>query len=340
MADEETGEDDSLVSCKKTDVTTCGGDLQTAFKNLKVDPEWNSKMVEDKSCKLFVCSLLLGKNSSAAQPEAKKMKKVTHEKFKATTKVRNYRKAPYSVPDIPSMEVLSFQRDECNCQTCKDDCSHTQTELKYNYARIISSSNHSMEKKKILHDAKLKLHNSDKDRKTVIRSARLHIIKKSKVSVSIKMPVSNLQLPECGLPSTRTFGANASGLTDFSKMAKDHSADQKAELVTCERDKEGKRGGYSNYRGETVCTSCSKDVKEICASNGDHPSELPVISRKKITRSSSNSPRESLETPTLTRTCSQEARLDEMTVDELACYFEDFVYIPKKMSSMAEMMYT
>lgn len=40
------------------------------------------------------------------------------------------------------------------------------------------------------------------------------------------------------------------------------------------------------------------------------------------------------------RSCSQEARLDEMSVNELAAYFDDFIYIPKKMSSMAEMMYT
>ncbi|KAK7501189.1 hypothetical protein BaRGS_00007674 [Batillaria attramentaria] len=43
---------------------------------------------------------------------------------------------------------------------------------------------------------------------------------------------------------------------------------------------------------------------------------------------------------TMERSCSQEARLDEMSVNELAAYFDDFIHIPKKMSSMAEMMYT
>lgn len=33
------------------------------------------------------------------------------------------------------------------------------------------------------------------------------------------------------------------------------------------------------------------------------------------------------------------AACDDVTIDELACYFETFVHIPKKMSSMAEMMY-
>nr|CAH7732611.1 unnamed protein product [Callosobruchus chinensis] len=42
--------------------------------------------------------------------------------------------------------------------------------------------------------------------------------------------------------------------------------------------------------------------------------------------------------------CSHQARLNinppcDVTIDELASYFETFVHIPKKMSSMAEMMY-
>lgn len=40
------------------------------------------------------------------------------------------------------------------------------------------------------------------------------------------------------------------------------------------------------------------------------------------------------------RTCSQQARMDDTTVDELASYLENLVYIPRKMSVMAEMMYT
>lgn len=43
-------------------------------------------------------------------------------------------------------------------------------------------------------------------------------------------------------------------------------------------------------------------------------------------------------------TCSLQARISpalscDVTIDELACYFEEFVHIPKKMSHMAEMMY-
>jgi hypothetical protein len=44
--------------------------------------------------------------------------------------------------------------------------------------------------------------------------------------------------------------------------------------------------------------------------------------------------------PSLERTCSQQARLDDVTIDELAGYFENYVHIPRKMSTMAERMYT
>lgn len=43
--------------------------------------------------------------------------------------------------------------------------------------------------------------------------------------------------------------------------------------------------------------------------------------------------------PTPDLTCSQQARMDDTTVDELAGYFDNLVYIPRKMSIMAEMMY-
>ncbi|XP_076684923.1 uncharacterized protein LOC143377510 isoform X2 [Andrena cerasifolii] len=47
--------------------------------------------------------------------------------------------------------------------------------------------------------------------------------------------------------------------------------------------------------------------------------------------------------PSSSNTCSVQARISppscDVTIDELASYFEEFVHIPKKMSHMAEMMY-
>lgn len=38
--------------------------------------------------------------------------------------------------------------------------------------------------------------------------------------------------------------------------------------------------------------------------------------------------------------CSSQARSSDVTVGELAAYFEEYMHLPKKMSHMAEMMYT
>ena len=60
---------------------------------------------------------------------------------------------------------------------------------------------------------------------------------------------------------------------------------------------------------ESVDISCSSQAKAVCSTVHDKAS-------------AGNSPREGENQ--IHRTCSQEARLDEMTVDELACYFEDY----------------
>lgn len=38
--------------------------------------------------------------------------------------------------------------------------------------------------------------------------------------------------------------------------------------------------------------------------------------------------------------CSTQARSSDVTVGELAAYFDEYMHLPKKMSHMAEMMYT
>lgn len=60
-------------------------------------------------------------------------------------------------------------------------------------------------------------------------------------------------------------------------------------------------------------------------------------------QSNSNAPKTDM--GSINTTCSHQARMSiappcDVTIDELASYFETFVHIPKKMSSMAEMMYT
>lgn len=73
----------------------------------------------------------------------------------------------------------------------------------------------------------------------------------------------------------------------------------------------------------------------LCSSTGVSPQNPPQTNSHQSPSSSS---------PSSSASCSTQARLNstmpcDITIDEMASYFETLVHIPKKMSSMAEMMY-
>ncbi|XP_039270583.2 uncharacterized protein LOC120345269 [Styela clava] len=74
-------------------------------------------------------------------------------------------------------------------------------------------------------------------------------------------------------------------------------------------------------------------------------SKLTPINTTNLEHSTSNiTPNSSKPILNIERSCSFQARMCEqdmsMSVDELSSYMEDFLFLPQKMSSMAEMMYT
>lgn len=70
---------------------------------------------------------------------------------------------------------------------------------------------------------------------------------------------------------------------------------------------------------------------------------MPSLKRTNGQASDAQNPSSNGQQPTSSNTCSVQARISpppcDVTIDELASYFEEFVHIPKKMSHMAEMMY-
>lgn len=86
-----------------------------------------------------------------------------------------------------------------------------------------------------------------------------------------------------------------------------------------------------------ACEQLNLDAGNVNLSDYSTPSFLTARSR------TSNSLRNEGTTSNM-GSCSHQARMNsttpcDVTIDELASYFETFVHIPKKMSTMAEMMY-
>lgn len=127
----------------------------------------------------------------------------------------------------------------------------------------------------------------------------------------------------CSESCQRVFGENsATGVCDFGTLNREPESASSAD------------------------TSHSTDCQGYRAA-GDRTSEVEDRLQKQFKKlkaaSAATSSSESTAVPAtrpLERSCSQQARLDDVTMDELAGYFEHYVYIPRKMSSMAEMMYT
>lgn len=95
---------------------------------------------------------------------------------------------------------------------------------------------------------------------------------------------------------------------------------------------------FSKYGRNRVNSKCDPKSRRVLYKRRCHrrlsENELPNLNALSIS--------ESLE-PYPYRSCSQQARnpdYEDTTMDELAAYIDNYLYLPKKMSHMAEMMYT
>ncbi|CAH1165847.1 unnamed protein product [Phyllotreta striolata] len=101
-------------------------------------------------------------------------------------------------------------------------------------------------------------------------------------------------------------------------------------------------GKFSNTKD---FKSLIRSYELLCLRDKKSPPTGDAVEKSSFTQSRSiNADKCESSVPRCVETCSNQARLNahppcDITMDELASYFETFVHIPKKMSSMAEMMY-
>ncbi|XP_060925500.1 oxidative stress-responsive serine-rich protein 1 [Limanda limanda] len=113
-----------------------------------------------------------------------------------------------------------------------------------------------------------------------------------------------------------------------SSESQEPSGSGAAEQCRCPPQPQGLQGvevySFTGLRG--VISECERSLPD----HGDAP--RTVSTNSNAASSSGSSP----------RSCSEQARgyVDDITIDDLSGYMEYYLYIPKKMSHMAEMMYT
>ena len=256
--------------------------------------------------------------------------------YKAEKVKHSHRQCPYFREDLPCLDKLSFSSDKCTSKdcTCSSYLNDDRAAEDINLARAASQPTQA--KKKLIHEPKLRiLRNQYKDSKTLIRAARLKLLQNggfikphnSQQETGKKSPNSKLKWKE-------TFGSKYDSDSNFGILAAANSTS--SSIV------DYSNGAYKqNHQTESFMNHRFKDLDSKSASYFKPDKRTEKGKRDNQVSTSSNSqcplhPRRCAQPCT----CSQQARMDDLSVDELAGYFEDFVYIPRKMSSMAEMMYT
>ncbi|KAL3867647.1 hypothetical protein ACJMK2_040520 [Sinanodonta woodiana] len=297
-------------------------DLHTTFKRLRVDPDWNGRNLVADAPNIFLKELW-------SRDAADVKKDTTNNTGKSKTKSPSTsRVEPYPQDFVYSMQKLNFHSETCQSKTCH--CGElrlkSKVKQKFNYAHC------SVLSKPVIREARLKIHHSEKDCKQVIRAAKLKLHKLGKKPVKKDKAILNpTQIP--GLPSNikslPVFGSgiklNSRGALGFADV---DSAKRKASTDSIPTYSFTGFQTPDLKRGKVSPTSDSSERKSDSLLDEVLPArEQTTLSRQESVYS-------------VEQSCSQQARLEETSVNELACYFEEFVHIPKKMSTMAEMMYT
>ena len=323
--------------------------------------------------------------SPPIQTSSKGDPKESQPKLKIAVVKPTRRSVPYPQKgDLLSLSKLTFSDETCQKKSCS--CSRqTQTSsnkgLFLNYARACVQSKYKVQQP-VVRQARFSSHNKHKDHKSVIRAARLKILRTQPPKMGRHLPLGSNLSNQAIFGASQSKGKNMS----FSTLALNSGPNQPEESASStklqnQQEAESTKpksiklfsgNSFEKHRSVSVVAPYSirgqvlgeENVVSTKNAAGDASlssaaevgataaldlssltESLPSSSHSETVKKSAEAchacpihPRRCL----LPCTCATQARLDpdDLTMDELACYFDDFVHIPKKMSSMAEMMYT
>ncbi|XP_034239753.1 oxidative stress-responsive serine-rich protein 1 [Thrips palmi] len=266
----------------------------------------------------------------------------------------------------PTLESLTLRGDECPQESCKcnkkGQTCDKNTSSAWNRRRFVqkpfSSQLSSTQSLGIIRKSRFKTSNS-RSKTWILREPILKLeslTRKEEISSSSSAsPVRLDKKPATETPGEisklslgqsksqgRIFGACTSVTpTDFSRLCPSKSVSLEA--------KEPKQFTATSYRH--IRFSAPSQPSKVVKRKKDHRKEGSMKTRPISETSNTLSARQTSSHPSGSQstTCSQQARMvgtshvssgsDDVTIDELASYFDLFVHIPRKMSHMAENMY-
>lgn len=226
---------------------------------------------------------------------------------------------------ITSLQKLKLLCQECRkTESCKCSKIHLKKKIsssmldKFNLARSSSSP------RGVIKEARFRPHPSDSTEKSVLRASRLKFLsqlnaaKRAKHMASKSTPVK--------FDEANIFGQYSESYSNFSSLAQ-KASDNFHKMPPL---------GVGNNPNAPQFLVYQNNSSYDMLTNGLGVNRQPSLDLRLSASVGSNS---NMVPFTIDQTCSLQARLDDMSVNELACYFEEYVHIPKKMSEMAEMMY-
>ncbi|XP_067679288.1 uncharacterized protein [Haliotis asinina] len=304
--------------------------LHLALKKLKVDPNWDESKVLESTVSYKLQDLWAGETENRAEHEVSP-KRMKHQRLSP----EKTRVDPYPVDCVTSLQKLCLSKEKCTKKFCTCVISKTSPSTSGSPRHKQNLAHVAVQQRRLIREARFKLHNAQKDKRQVIRAARLQLSQKTVVTAPSHENSPKKILPKCiRVPSasTKVFGSNASHcLENFSSLSSNPANKPENAASSCFE--------FNGYRelpppsGLELPTATKCCVDSGACAVSDTRNSLADSDRDAVNRDTTG------EVPTA-KSCSQEARLDDLSVNELAGYFEDFVHIPKKMSTMAEMMYT
>lgn len=253
------------------------------------------------------------------------------------------RVSPYKKRDeLLQLQKLNLSNEACLKQGCDCMKANHSSESKLNYAHACKDVDKKFSND-VIKEAKLRLHNQQKDQREVIRAARLKIHKHNLAkSVTAKAPaVSSVNYKQVFADAQSKKMLSFGSLAAEAKSV-EPSENKEESASSASFDGQSFQTLRRDTRAMTPSAASARQVSDTL-DLGQLSSTLPDVPPVSSHSSSRHcAVHQQCSGRPCSCSCAQQALMtpDDLTVEELACYLEDFVYIPRKMSSMAEMMYT